>query len=299
MFVIEPMPITDTEFVSSNVPENDYAEWASGTTYAEGDKVIVTGTTHRIYESLAGSNTGNDPTTDDGTWWLDLGATERWRAFDAIVGNKVVNATSITYSIEPSRLCTGAAFFGLNAASVQVEVYDGTPSLIYDETKDLVDTSVVTDWFTFFFAGVEYDTEAIFTDLGAYVGCQIDITITGTTAEVGEIVVGEVFQLGTATSGTSVGVIDYSSVETDDFGNRTIVERAWADEATFQFYLPSSDARRVKRVLSRLRATAAVYFVSASRLDLGATVYGLRQDFDIPLDAGGHSFASLTVEGLV
>ena len=60
-FVVRPTPINDANFVSSNVPENDFPEFASGTTYALGARVIVTTGYHRIYESLVASNTGNFP----------------------------------------------------------------------------------------------------------------------------------------------------------------------------------------------------------------------------------------------
>ena len=82
MKLIRPETITDSIFQSSTVAETDEAEWASGTTYADGDLVMVTSTaggaataTHKIYESQAGSNTGNDPTIDDGTYWTEVSST--------------------------------------------------------------------------------------------------------------------------------------------------------------------------------------------------------------------------------
>ena len=71
MKLIRPETVTDTIFQSSDVPEADYSAWLVGTTYADGDRVIVTTPNiHKIYESQQAANTGNDPTTDDGTWWL-------------------------------------------------------------------------------------------------------------------------------------------------------------------------------------------------------------------------------------
>jgi len=77
--IIRPETITDSIFQSSTVTEADESEWASGTTYADAALVMVTGTgggaataTHKIYESQQGSNTGNDPTIDDGTYWVEV-----------------------------------------------------------------------------------------------------------------------------------------------------------------------------------------------------------------------------------
>ena len=55
MKLIRPEAVTDSVLQSSTVAETDEAEWASGTTYALNDLVMVTGTgggaataTHKI-----------------------------------------------------------------------------------------------------------------------------------------------------------------------------------------------------------------------------------------------------------
>lgn len=45
-----------------------FGSWAIGTTYKQND--IVTGSDSQVWISLAGSNTGNDPTTTQGFWTL-------------------------------------------------------------------------------------------------------------------------------------------------------------------------------------------------------------------------------------
>jgi len=44
------------------------SDYDSGTTYAAND-IVTYPSDNFIYISQAGSNTGNDPSTDDGTWW--------------------------------------------------------------------------------------------------------------------------------------------------------------------------------------------------------------------------------------
>lgn len=43
------------------------AVWVSGTTYSSLE--VVAGSDGNVYQSVAGANSGHDPTTDDGTWW--------------------------------------------------------------------------------------------------------------------------------------------------------------------------------------------------------------------------------------
>lgn len=132
MDIIKPVTVTNSILTSSNVTEDDYSEWSSATTYADGDKVIVIGTTHKVYESLVGSNLNNDPTTDDGTNWLELSATNRWKAFDQKIADQVSNLNNIQYQFnDPNSNVTAVSFFGLSGNSVNVTVTDA----------DLVDTT--------------------------------------------------------------------------------------------------------------------------------------------------------------
>lgn len=76
MRIITPSPITASNLAASNVPDVPPAVYNGGTTYADGDRVSVLmpdGWTYRVYESLAGGNTGNLVTDD--AWWLYLGET--------------------------------------------------------------------------------------------------------------------------------------------------------------------------------------------------------------------------------
>jgi len=146
MDIIKPVTVTNSILTSSNVTEDDYDEWSSSTTYADGDKVIVIGTTHKVYESLVGSNTNNNPTTDDGTNWLELGATNRWKAFDQKIADQVSNTDSITYQFNDANSnITSLSMFGLDGTSCNVTVTDA----------DLVDTTYVVT----VASGTQYDGE--------------------------------------------------------------------------------------------------------------------------------------------
>lgn len=58
--VVAPLAVTPAMLVSTNVPETDYPEWAAGTTYAKGQRVILAAQ-HKVYESAADGNTGTTP----------------------------------------------------------------------------------------------------------------------------------------------------------------------------------------------------------------------------------------------
>lgn len=300
MKLIRPITVTDSVLDSSNVPENDYAEWSSGTTYADGDRVIVL-STHRIYESLVGSNTGNDPTTDDGTNWLDIGATNRWRAFDNTITDQVTNTTSITYSFDPQSLTNSIAFFNLDAVEVQVTMTDSVEGVVYDNTVSLIDNSAVTDWWGYFFEPIIRKPDIVLFDLPNYITAILDVTIsttTGSTAKVGQIVFGNQKVLGLTTYGTTVGIQDYSTKDTDAFGNVVITERRFAQLVDYDVKVSTTAVRDVQKTLASYRATPIVYSGTDDGT-YGDLVYGYYRNFGINISTPSFSDATIEVEGLV
>lgn len=71
MRIIKPFAVDGASLIASNVPASPPAAYSAGTTYAAGDRAAVLqadGFTWKVYESLAGANTGNAVT--DPAWWL-------------------------------------------------------------------------------------------------------------------------------------------------------------------------------------------------------------------------------------
>jgi hypothetical protein len=300
MRMIPPMPITDAVLTDSNLAEDSTSAWASGTTYAAGAYVHVV-STHRVYRSVQGSNTGNDPTTDAGTWWVNYSATNKWKAFDQTISDSVVNATNIMYEVTTTQRCSHVAFFGLKASNVRVHVKDALGTSVYDETKAVLDTSAITDWYSYFVADIDFETEMLFEDIPAFTGYTIKVTVqapSSGTAEVGQIVFGKNEILGKTTVGTEIGFRSFSIKRQDDFGNLTITQRGYADKAQFQYVLDRTDVRRVKRILAQNEATPCVFWVDNELLKTGTFVYGFFQDASFPLGAT-KCYATLDVKGLI
>tara|TARA_R110000764_G_scaffold41966_4_gene94434 strand:+ start:382 stop:1290 length:909 start_codon:yes stop_codon:yes gene_type:complete len=301
MDIIKPIIVTDSVLTSTNIPENDYAEWASGTTYNINQKVISV-TTHRIYSSVINSNTNNDPTTDDGTNWLNIGATNRWRAFDQYISDPVTNVTSIEYTLTPPTGSTPSAvsLFNLKGISATVTVTDSVDGVVYNQTISLTDNRNIIDWYSYFFAEQVQREEALFIDIPPYIGAVVGVTVTqetGLTANLGQLVFGFLTDLGATVYGTSIGIEDYSIKSRDAFGNAIIVERNFSQTVDFDVRLETQTARKVQKTLAALRATPVVYLGSTD-VSYGTLVYGFYRRFDITLETPSYAFASIEVEGL-
>ena len=300
MFVIVPQTITEAILTASAIPETDYAAWSSATAYTVGQRVILTTGYHKIYECIF-AHSNHHPGTDPArlTYWIEVGATNRWRPFDGKMSDPASYAGTITMTLTPTALCDSLAFFGLSASSVTVVVKSGS-TVVSTSSVSLIDRTDATDWFSWFFDEIRYDTEALILTFSASLGNTIEITIAGSgTLQVGEIVLGRNRQLGTPLLGTEPGIRDYSRKERDDFGNPILVERAYSNTVDFRFAFPASDTRRVNRLLAEVRATPCVFHAGAGNTMFGTTIYGFFTEAVTPLTHRQLSNASLKVEGLV
>lgn len=297
MRVIEPIEMTDAILTDSNVPEDDHPEWNASTAYSTGDKVIVI-STHRIYEALQ-ATTGDDPAADDGSIWLDIGATNRWSAFDGSIEGQTVQANSIQYEFTVDGNFGGLALLNIIGATVKVNITDPVDGALPEIEVGLSDTSGVVDWFSYFYSPVIQSREVIFSDLPIYKGAVVTVEVEGTgTVALGELALGVNFNLGTSVTGTNLGIEDFSLKRKDEFGRTFILERAFANLVNFEFSFPAETSRRVRRVLTDLRAKPAVYYTGSGQLDLGGSVYGFPRDFRINLQTPTVAFATLEIEGL-
>lgn len=297
MKIITPTPIGDAQFVSSTVPETDYPEWAAATAYAKGDRVIRA-SLHHCYERLAAGTTATAPESDP-TNWLDLGATNRWAQFDTKASTVTSATESMTTTIAPG-LVNALALIGLQGSTVQVTMTDPTDGLVYDKTVSLYDPLGVTDWYAYFFDDIRSKSIALFLDLPSYSAAQVAVTVSGgagTTVAVGACLPGRLRAFAPAVAyGASVGIQDYSRKETDQWGNWSVVKRAFAKRARWSFLLANSDVDVLQAQLAALRATPAVY-IGGGNFD-STTIYGFFKDFDVVIQYPTMSECQIEIEGL-
>lgn len=296
--IIVPMAVTDAELTASNIPEDDYAEWAAPTNYNLGDKVISTAS-HRIYESLQNGNQGNDPVSDDGSWWLDLKATNRWSAFDQRRSNPARLADEITYSIVPSQDCDAISLFGLAAGTVQIEVFDGARQ-IYDQTFSMSHTAHVVSMYTFFFGGVVLRRQQVLNGFPGYIGHRIDITISapGSTAGVGHIVLGRNQILGRVLNLPRNEHVSHSRKGYDEFGDEILIKRGSTRRVELDLAVPTIQAERVMDIIDAVDGLATAFYLTGDAPSYGIEGLGFVDGHSQPIDVAGESVFPLIMKTL-
>lgn len=284
--IISPMVVTDTELTASNIPEDDAPEWDGATEISKGAYRIST-ITHRIYESMQDGNINHNPVGDDGTWWLDLRATNRWSAFDNRRSNQASRADEITYSITPTMDCDAISLFGLLAGSVRIEVWDGATK-IYDETFVMVDKGRVTGPYTWFWGGIVYARQKVLNGFPGYVGHRIDVTISapGAVAKVGHIVMGKNHLLGKIVGTVDAEHVSHSRKEYDDYGDEVMLKRGSTRKLTIPIAVPTIQGPRVMSIVDEVDGLVTAFYGSPTGADFGVEGLGFVDGHTQPLDAG-------------
>jgi peptidoglycan hydrolase CwlO-like protein len=265
--LLQPVIIDPVMLTATNVPETDYPEWGADTTYALGARVMRA-VAHKVYESVVAGNVGHDPSAG-ATQWIEVGPTNRWAMFDGALGTSTVKASSIIVTIAPGTV-NALALLDVSATSVRVQATG------YDRTLAVGAGPV------------------LFLDLPA-TGVAFTVTITGTEVSVGTLLIGKLVGLGVTEASPTAGITDFSRKEVDDFGEATIVERAWAKRMTARALIRSDATDAVVNRVATVRARPSLW-IGQDQLD-SLTLYGFFKDFSVEVGESV-SMLSLSVEGL-
>lgn len=298
MRVIRPVTVTDSNLTSSDVTET-VAVYVGATTYALNDLVRVE-STHHYYKSLQNANTGHDPIAEPATpvWWLDMGAVNRWAMFDTLVNSQTTNANSIAVVVTPAERVDSVILLNVSAATVDITMTDAVDGEVFSESYSMTSDSGIIDWYAYFFEPIIRKSDLSVTGMPPYINAAIAITLTdtGDTAACGECLIGLSRNIGVLVYGAKVGIRDYSVKTQDDFGNYTILERAFSKRGSFEIWVPEAITSELQILLAGYRATPIAYIGSD---DIDATIiYGFYRDFEIDIAYRDYSVCSIEIEGL-
>lgn len=298
MRFIRPIEVTPAKLTSSNVPETDHPIWSATATYGIGDKVILD---HRSYEAVAAVPAGVKPgaevvTKDTPAKWLDIGATNRWKMFDEIVGTLTTNPGTVSVTIQPGSVVNSLALINVQGESVNVVMTDPIEGVVATRTYTLID-GAVDNWYDWFFEEIEFRTNLVVLDLPAYGTASLTVTVTSSgIAGIGALVVGKTADIGTALYGTGVGIDDYSIKERDGFGGWIVTEKPFSDTAKFPVAIETDRVAKIKRMLAEVRAKPVVWVGEES---YEATIlYGFFTSFDLVYSGPDVSDCQLEIEAL-
>lgn len=296
MKVIKSIVTTDAILTSSNILENEYSTWVSGTSYAALARVIYQ---HKIYERvIAGAGT---TTPDlDITNWLYVSYTNRWRMFDNVISNVSSRVGGITFTLTPSQSVDSLILLNVNASSVRVVMNDSVAGVVYDQTIILSGNEGITNYYSYFFNTIaDKKTTAAFLGMPSYPTATITVTISSGSAlaEVGEVVYGMKTIVGRTNYNTAIGIKSFSRKEVDEFGNVTVVKRRNSKYCEYDIDIDNYKLNEIQRFFSDIDSVPCVFIGNETMDEL--IVYGFYSEFKATIAFPTVSKCSLRVEGLI
>lgn len=299
--IVQPVPVTDAMLVSTNVAETDYPAWNSGATYALGDRVILT-STHKIYESIQSGNTNKNPASER-LWWVEVGPTNRWKAFDTSNTTQTVtdggSPPTIAYTLRPGQAINALAVLNVtNCTELHVQVVNPGKGNVYDKKIDFTALPLSSTWWDWFFGQRRAPTQSVMLDLPAFPSADLKLTfIGGAELAVGVIMFGQQQRYGLGIRyGARVGIQDYSRKETNEFGDTTLIRRAFAKRARFDMLIERGEVDPLQNCLAGIRAVPCLW-VGTNEYE-ATVVYGFYRNFDILISYPEHADCELEIEGL-
>ena len=286
MKLLNPINITLT---TTNVAETDYAQWAVGTTYALGDRVIVL-SEHNVYESLASSNTGNTPSTTPDKWAL-VGKTNAYKCIDDKTSTQTINNTSIVMTF-PTLKSTSIALLNVECVSIKVEVLEGA-TVIFEEERSGFSRDTI-GWYSYFFGDFTFQNFFLFEHLYNPTATY-RITLTGDVCKLGVMVIGSIFEIGDTISNSSLGFVDYSKKDIDIWGETYLKEGVYRDYFRGEIGINKGKLEIVKKVLRDRRGKLSL-FIPSTVYDL--TIYGYAQEPELIWSEFDRCICSFDIQGV-
>lgn len=297
--IIKPTVITDAILSSSTIAEPSAGEtvWVSMTSYVKDDVRIRT-TLHKKF-TCVNSVASSTPPENDPTNWIESGTTNKWSMFDRKIGTVSTIASPLTVVMEPGSV-GAVSLLELQGREAVVSMKDASGGTsVYSNTVSL-DGTIILSFYDWFFEDYVQLTGFSLTDLPSqYPSCELTISIAGTSdVSCGVCIVGKSVDVGVTHYGASVGIIDYSRKETDQFGNIDIVERSYRARNNFKITIETIDFNKLYRLLASLRATPCIVIGEDSVGFEPMTSYCLIKDFSIDVAYPSYYLCNLQTEGM-
>lgn len=301
MIVVEPTAVT-AAMVLSNTLAEVHPPWIATTTWADGARV-VSPDGFSVYESLQAGNLGHDPLADDPgapTWWARVGASNRWAIFDHEITLASVAGGSFSVVLQPGPFSALGLHGMRDISSVRIQIVNrATGATVRDTTHDLFAEGIDTPEEFFYTWPRPTAVQKVFTGLPLLGDGEVTLTFDGSAdMRIGEVILGQAYELGGTLEDVALGLADYSVSERDRWGRLTLEPGDFSRTGTFPFLFPRARLGKVHALLSRFRGKSCLYIPSGRPGFEPMPILGTYTRLRIAPKGSRHYVGTLDLEGL-
>jgi hypothetical protein len=300
--VVPPLGMTDARLVAHSVPETDWPEWTASSGYAVGARVRVSAL-HRIFEAQAVIASGGAAPQADPARWLDIGATNRWRAFDLYANDRTVGPSPLSMRLAPGTRIDTICLFGLRADSVRLvqrSTVGGT--VLFDQTVNL-SMRIVRTWWEHLTAPFKWRTDYLWPDLQPLVGAEYELVFTRASGvvEVGAVVMGLAVTLGDLRYGFEHTKLGLGEMSRDAVGTLRLEKGNTLSRVRAELEIEKSDVPAAMDLADQVIDAPAVYVLEPDATDAWApmvTLLGYARELPVRGEMARRALVGLNVEGI-
>ena len=280
----------------------------------------------RTYQCVTG-NTGEYPPDDDGTYWLGLGASNKWKMFDQFVITSSYSSTAATTGtpsdfeiIINTNKMTELGLFNMNAKDIYVSfstdnsTYTALTQVNYPKEVRLLD-----DYYPYTFSrDTKTWTDYLFGEFSwkrdilipipkrsvSYVKVKFSYDGVGEYAGCGMCVAGTSYVAGKTQYGAKSGILSYSRKETDSYFGYTYLKKG--NYAKIMDIDVMVENAKFNKVFALLAASDGLPVILQGNNDIDGAInyepfliYGFVRSFDLVLEYPTYSECTIEFEGLI
>jgi len=293
--VIKSIEVTDSILTATSVLDGDYPAWDAVTTYGLDSRAVLN---KKVYQSVQATNVGNNPETEL-LWWVFVSYVNKWKLFDQSSTTTTSLGVSEFYELTPGQAVNSVSLIGIaNLTSVRIRLIDPSFGVVYDKSTYLEPVIKSSTWYAWFFIPRSGLTQLVVSDLPSYPNAKLRIDISSSGGgSIGTLIFGVETSFGLGVNyGARLGIQDYSRKERNQWGDTTLVKRAYARKLNITLDVDNSNIDSVYALLSDLRATPCLWITSNTYGSM--SIFGFYSTFEITIAYPTRSEISLEIEGL-
>ncbi|MYN42746.1 hypothetical protein GTP55_25715 [Duganella sp. FT109W] len=262
-----------------------------------GAAINTSGSQSGVHSAAAGQNFGR--ALSDKTYWLPVGATNRWKMFDAYNNTQTERADSIVIEIDPKAIAQGVYLGNVDAAEIIVTSTDPTAGVVYRQVTSMQTSSSGSSFYRWLFGRRRRRSYFLTLDLPLYYNTRVKIEIKnpGGIARCGMCNIGPIEDIGFSQYGLGTDIKDYSTTRFNFDGTSETTERGFSKRMTLDVVLDNDMIDYVQEWLAARRQKSLVYI---GAVEFGSTVLcGKFSSFKNVIEGFTNSKMALQIEGVV
>jgi hypothetical protein len=264
---------------------------------AGGAAIATTGTQSGTHTATAGQNAGRALT--DATYWLPVGATNRWKMFDTYNNTQTENPEEIVQVVRPQAISQALYLGNIEADEIVITGTDPTDGLVFSETTSLIISNSGSSFFNWLFKRIRRRRQFCTVSLPMYYAASYEIKIKkpGGIAKCGMFCIGPLEDVGLSQYGLEAEIKDYSSTRFNFDGTSETTVRGYSKRMNLDVELDNDAVDEVHERLIDFRQKTVV-FIGAKQFDL-SLVCGVFSSFKTVIVGFTQSKIAMQIEGKV